>query len=80
MQLLVSIPVAAHRLSIGKTLTYELLKLQKLQAVRLGRRTLIPVAELEPFVAALPQRGGAVNTAAITGTAEASEDTEGGSR
>jgi excisionase family DNA binding protein len=80
MQLLVSIPVAAHRLSIGKTLTYELLKLQKLQAVRLGGRTLIPVAELERFVAALPRRGGAANTAAITETAKICKDIEGVSR
>jgi excisionase family DNA binding protein len=58
MQLLISIPDAAQRLGIGKTLTYELLKLEKLKAVRLGGRTLIPVVELERFVAALPQRDG----------------------
>jgi excisionase family DNA binding protein len=62
MELLLSIAESARRLGIGKTRFFELLKAEELHAVRLGGRTLIPVVELERFVAALPPRGGLVNT------------------
>ena len=56
MELLLSVAESAHRLGIGKTRFFELLKAEKLHAVRLGGRTLIPIAELERFVAQLPPR------------------------
>src|SRR5262245_9259990 len=54
--MLLSITESARRLGIGKTRVFELLKAEELQAVRLGGRTLIPIAELERFVAQLPPR------------------------
>ena len=56
MELLLSVAESAHRLGIGKTRFFELLKAEELHAVRLGGRTLIPIAELERFVAQLPPR------------------------
>ena len=54
--MLLSIMESARRLGIGKTRVFELLKAEELHAVRLGGRTLIPIAELERFVAQLPPR------------------------
>ena len=54
--MLLSITESARRLGIGKTRVFELLKAEELHAVRLGGRTLIPIAELERFVAQLPPR------------------------
>ena len=58
MELLLSVAESAHRLGIGnyKTRFFELLKAEELHAVQLGGRTLIPIAELERFVAQLPPR------------------------
>ena len=56
MELLLSVAESARRLGIGKTRFFELLKAEELHAVRLGGRTLIPIAELERFVAQLPPR------------------------
>jgi excisionase family DNA binding protein len=56
MELLLSVAETARRLGIGKTRFFELLKAEELHAVRLGGRTLIPIAELERFVAQLPPR------------------------
>jgi excisionase family DNA binding protein len=47
---------AAHRLSVGKTKLFALLKDGRIKAVRLGTRTLIRASELEAFAAALPER------------------------
>lgn len=55
-QILCSTREAAHRLSIGRTKLFSLLKEGKIKAVRLGTRTLIPVGELESFAATLPTR------------------------
>jgi excisionase family DNA binding protein len=54
--LLVSTKNAWRALGIGKTKGFELLRTRKLGAVRIGRKTLIPVAELERFAASLPRR------------------------
>ena len=56
MELLLSVAESARRLGIGKTRFFELLKAEELHAVRLGGRTLIPIAELERFVAQLQPR------------------------
>ena len=55
-ELLATTHEAARRLGIGRTKLFELLKEDRLHAVRLGRKTLIPIAELESFAAALPAR------------------------
>lgn len=55
-QLLVTTKEAWQSLGIGRTRFFEILSEGHIQAVRLGKRTLIPVAELERFAAALPQR------------------------
>ncbi len=57
MELLVSTAEAARRIGVGKTKFFELLKEEHIKAVRIGRRTLIPTAELDRFVAGLPPRG-----------------------
>lgn len=46
----------ARMLGIGRTLFFEILAAGKVDSVRLGRKVLIPVAELERFAASLPRR------------------------
>lgn len=53
--LLYGIPDAARALGIGQTYTWGLIRDRKLASVRIGRRTLIPVAALEAFAASLTQ-------------------------
>lgn len=55
--LFVSVLVAARRLGIGATSCWNLVKERKLPVVRLGRRTLVSVAALEEFAAALSGKG-----------------------
>jgi excisionase family DNA binding protein len=55
-QLLVTTKEAWQSLGIGRTRFFEILSEGQIQAVRLGRKTLIPIAALEAFVAALPPR------------------------
>jgi len=71
MELLLSVAESAHRLGIGKTRFFELLKAEELHAVQLGGRTLIPIAELERFVAQLPPRtrSHSPRAASVRGTA-----------
>jgi excisionase family DNA binding protein len=56
-RLLLTVPEAAARLSLGRSKVYELLTRGELQAVRIGRAVRIPVAELEHFVARLAASG-----------------------
>lgn len=46
---LLSIAEASQRLSIGKTKLYEILNAGQIKAVRLDKRTLIPVSALDDF-------------------------------
>jgi hypothetical protein len=55
-QLLVTTKDAWQSLGIGRTRFFEILGAGQIRAVRLGGRTLVPVAELERFAAELPQR------------------------
>jgi len=41
---------AAKALGIGRTFVFHLIKEGKLKAVHIGRRTLVPVAEVEAFM------------------------------
>lgn len=49
----ISVLDAARRLGIGQTSCWGLVKERKLPVIRLGRRTLVPVAALEAFAASL---------------------------
>jgi excisionase family DNA binding protein len=70
-QLLVTTKDAWQSLGIGRTRFFEILSEGQIHAVRLGRRTLIPVTELEKFAAALPQR----NTACPSKSGRRQRDT-----
>ena len=50
-RLLLSIEEAAHRLSIGRSLCYELVLRGELPSLKLARRRLVSVAALERFIA-----------------------------
>ena len=49
--ILLTVPEAARRLSIGRTLTYELIAAGELPSVHLGRAIRIPARALDEFVA-----------------------------
>jgi excisionase family DNA binding protein len=49
--LLISVREAATRLGIGRDLAYKLVAEGRLRSLSLGRRVLVPVVELERFVA-----------------------------
>lgn len=46
---LLSVAEASQRLSIGKTKLYEILNAGQIKAVRIDKRTLIPVSALDDF-------------------------------
>ncbi|WP_321326995.1 helix-turn-helix domain-containing protein [uncultured Parasphingorhabdus sp.] len=50
-----SIPDAVRVSGLSRSRVYEALKARELKAVKAGRRTLIPVADLEAYLAKLPQ-------------------------
>ncbi len=47
---LMSIPSAAQVLGIGTTLLFRLIKSHHISTVRLGRRTLVPLEEIERLI------------------------------
>ena len=51
--LLHSIPIAAKRISIGRTLLYEKIASGEIKTVLVGRRRLVPESELQAWVAGL---------------------------
>lgn len=55
---LVSVNDAMSVLSIGRTKFYELVAERSISPVKLGRRTLIRVSDLQGFIASLPTAGG----------------------
>ena len=54
-----TIPDACRRLGIKNTTAYKLIKERKLQAVKLGGRTVVLEVELQRFVASLAERAAA---------------------
>ncbi len=67
-QILCSTREAAHRLGIGRTKLFALLKDGRIKAVRLGAKTLIAASELEAFAATLPEReSSGTNRCAVKG-------------
>ena len=51
------IPEAVQVSGLSRSRIYEALRKQELRAIKAGRRTLIPVAELEAYLANLPPYG-----------------------
>jgi len=51
--LALSVEEAAAALGIGRTMVFYLLRDGKLRAIKIGKRTLIPVREIESFLARL---------------------------
>lgn len=49
-EVLLTVPEAAKRLSIGRTMVYELIARRELVSVKVGRARRIPVAALELWV------------------------------
>ena len=47
---LITVPEAARRLAIGRTLTYELIAARELPAVRIGRAIRVPADAIDAFV------------------------------
>lgn len=54
----VSIGEAVRRFGIGRTKLYELIQGGKIEAFKLGRRTLINVDSVQTLIAGLPRMGG----------------------
>lgn len=52
-RLLHAIPEAGEQLGVGRSTVYELIAAGALKTVKIGRRTLIPHAELERYVRGL---------------------------
>jgi excisionase family DNA binding protein len=50
-----SVEEAMNFLCIRRTKLYELIKSNEIEAIKLGRRTLIPAASLQAFVDRLPR-------------------------
>ena len=47
---------AAEALSISRTAMYQLAKERRIQTIKIGRRTLVPVSEVNALVARLLER------------------------
>jgi len=45
------IPAACHRVGLGRTTLYELIKQGRIKTIKVGSRTLIPETELQRFIA-----------------------------
>lgn len=56
--LLNDVPAVLRRLSIGRSTFYELLSAGRIQAVKLGAKTLVPEAELQRFANSLQRATG----------------------
>lgn len=57
MTIAISVIEAARRLSLGKSTVYRLAKAGKVRFVKIGGRTLVPVAELDRIITdAAPRR------------------------
>ena len=54
-KLLLSVPEAAGRLSIGRAALYDLIRTNRLRTVKIGRRRLVPVAALAEAIALLEE-------------------------
>ena len=61
-RMLLTVPEAMERLNVSRTVLYELIRSSRLVTVTVGRRRLVPVGEVENYVARLVaeavERGG----------------------
>ena len=87
--LMVSIKEAADAIGVGRTRMYELLAAGSIPARKCGRRVLIPISELEGYVAKLPPAsfrpakfatGQLPNVVARTGHVSSGSRTQAGSK
>lgn len=46
----VGVAIGAQLIGVGQTLVKQLIRTGQLRAIKIGRRTIIPVAEIEAFV------------------------------
>jgi excisionase family DNA binding protein len=53
----ISVGEAVHRFGIGRTKLYELIRSGQIEAVKLGRRTLIRADSARNFIDSLPRVG-----------------------
>ncbi len=53
----ISVGEAVHRFGIGRTKLYELIRDGEIEAVKLGRRTLIRAGSVRAFIDSLPRIG-----------------------
>lgn len=53
---LISVPDAGVQLGLCKASTWKLIKEGRLEAVKIGRRTLVPDPAIDAFIASLPRR------------------------
>ncbi len=53
-----SVDEFAATIGVGRTTAYRLFKERKVRLVRIGRRTLIPIAEVDALLAALANEHG----------------------
>lgn len=51
---LLTIPEFCQTVNLGKTSTYRLINDGKINAIKLGKKTLIPQAAVQEFIASLP--------------------------
>lgn len=49
-KILLTVPQAADRLGVGRSLLYEMIRRGEVQSIRIGRARRIPVSALECFV------------------------------
>ena len=68
MKLAVAVPEAAEMIGISESMLWELLASGDIAKVKVGRRTLIRVAELEHFLAAGEQTVPAAGEVHLTGS------------
>lgn len=54
----VSVDEAARRLSVGRTLLYDLIRQGKVRAIKIGARTVVPVTEITRILNADDNRAG----------------------
>jgi excisionase family DNA binding protein len=52
-RMLIPVEEAARRLSIGRTIMYDLVMSGELATVKIGRRRLVPVKALDAYIASL---------------------------
>ncbi len=53
--MLLTIPETCQAIRIGRTKLYQLLNSEEIKAVKMGKKTLIHINEIEKFICSLPK-------------------------